>query len=100
MSSVIRAALAVVLALCGVVLTAVFAINAVHGASLLDYAKPVVAVLVAARLLLWLRQDRAETKGQADKARGGRNTKMIAIGLAIGLGAPFVLFWLITSVSR
>jgi hypothetical protein len=100
MSSVIRAALAIVLALCGVVLTAVFAINAIHGASLLDFAKPVVAVLVTVRLLLSLRQDRAEKNEQAVESGSGRNTKMIAIGLAVGLGAPVVLLWLITAASR
>ncbi|MEJ1932435.1 hypothetical protein WDZ92_19535 [Nostoc sp. NIES-2111] len=88
------------IALCGLLLTAIFAVNAIPGASVLDYAKPVVAVLVTVRLLSLLRQDSVETKGHADKAGSGRNTRMIAIGLAIGLGAPIVLHWLITSASR
>lgn len=100
MSSLFRAALAVVIALCGLLLTAIFAVNAIHGASVLDYAKPVVAVLVTVRLMSLLRQDSVETKGHVDKASSGRNTRMIAIGLAIGLGAPIVLHWLITSASR
>jgi hypothetical protein len=100
MHPVARTAIAIVIVLCGVLLTAVFVFNATQGASVLNYAKAVVSVLVTVRLLLWLRQDQVPKKDQPGAISSGRNTKMIALGLAVGLGLPLVIVWLITSGNR
>jgi len=93
MRSVLRAALAIALVCCGLFLGAILVTNAVLGGSVL---KPLMALLAGTALVLALRSDRAKGTG-APRAHHSRNTKMIVIGLFIGLGVPFVLFWLITS---
>lgn len=100
MHSIVRSAIAVVIVLCGVLLTMVFVLNATQSASALNYAKAVVSILVTVRLLLWLRQDRVPKNDQPAAISSGRNTKMIALGLAAGFGVPLVIVWLITSGNR
>lgn len=97
----LRTALKTVAPLLGIALTAIFLVNAIRDASMLGYAKAAVAALVTIRLLTLLRQDKASAaEGPTSAGGGDKSAKLIAIGLAIGLGAPFILLWLIKSFAR
>ena len=100
MNSTLRAVLLVVLTLCGIFLATIFLVNAIHGASVLGYAKSAIAVLFTIQLLALLRQERKKRASHADASGVRRNTKLIAIGLVVGLGGPFVLLWLISSYVK
>ena len=93
-----RTLLSVVIVVVGLVLTTVFLINAIHDASTFGYVKAVLVAAVTLRLLSIVQKGRTLDTG--DAGTGTRRDKQIAIGLAIGLGAPLLLFGLITFFVR
>lgn len=96
----LNAALKIAVAFIGTALTAIFLMNAIRDASVLGYAKTAVPALVTIRLLFMLRKgDASATEGSSGRGTG-KHEKLIAVGLAVGLGAPFLIMWLITSFVR
>ena len=93
-----RTLLSVVIAVVGLVLTAVFLINAVHDASAFGYVKAALVAAVTLRLLSSVQKGCTLDTGNAGTET--QRDKQIVIGLAIGLGAPLLLFGLITFFVR
>lgn len=96
MTSVLRILLTVALALAGVLFALLTVVKAKNGASTLALVQPAAAVGVAVWLIRQMWHDKLARPAGARSSSSQHSTKLIAVGLAIGVGAPLLLTWLLT----